>query len=63
MSAGFGDYQRRMCKPITVRGVEYPSRAAAARAFGVTPGAIYHAVRNGREDFVGTRQSTDEEDS
>ncbi len=40
-------------KPVTARGVEYPSRAAAARALGVTDTAIRCAERYGWLDRVG----------
>lgn len=53
---GYGAYHRRVSKPIEVRGQEFPSRAAAARAFGVSPSAIYHAVREGRTAFIRNRQ-------
>lgn len=53
---GYGAYHRRASKPIEVQGQEFPSRAAAARAFGVSPSAIYHAVREGRTVFIRNRQ-------
>lgn len=40
-------------KPVSIRGVTYPSRTAAAKAFGVTPGAITNAEQRGTLDRVG----------
>lgn len=40
-------------KPITVRGVEYPSQTDAARALGVTRAAISLAHKRGRVDSLG----------
>ena len=40
-------------KPLAIRGVQFPSQFAAARALGVTPRAIRLAVKSGRLDFVG----------
>lgn len=39
--------------PCRIRGVLYPSMTAAARALGITLGAIWFAVENGREETVG----------
>lgn len=39
--------------PVTVRGVSYPSQAAAAEALGVAPSAIYGALERGTLDSVG----------
>jgi hypothetical protein len=38
---------------IRIRGVTYPSMADAARAIGVTPRAITHALDRGKIDEVG----------
>lgn len=40
-------------KPITIRGVEYESRSAAARALGISDSAIRRAAKNGYLDTVG----------
>lgn len=40
-------------KPITIRGVTYPSRNAAARALNVTPAAIILAKQRGYLQRVG----------
>lgn len=42
----------------TIRGVEYPSRAAAARALGVSREAVVQALRRGTVDRVGLPRST-----
>lgn len=39
--------------PLTIRGVEYPSLAAAAKAFGISVAAICIARRRGRLETVG----------
>jgi hypothetical protein len=39
--------------PVTIRGITYPSRGAAARALGVTRGAIFAANKFGWLDHVG----------
>lgn len=39
--------------PITIRGVDYPSRAIAAEVLGVSRQAISMANARGRLDFVG----------
>ena len=39
--------------PCTVKGVDYPSRAAAARALGISPRAVTAALAEGRADRVG----------
>lgn len=38
---------------VTIRNETYPTARAAAKACGVTPGAIYHALENGNIDNVG----------
>ena len=43
----------RKPNPVTIRGVEYPSQAAAAAALGVNPGTIHCAAKHGRLDAVG----------
>jgi hypothetical protein len=45
----------RQGKPITIRGVRYPTQQAAAEALGITPSAIRFAVRNGKIATVGLR--------
>jgi hypothetical protein len=42
-----------MTKPVTIRGVTYPSQKAAAEALGVSTQAITQAVRRGTTDNVG----------
>lgn len=39
--------------PTKIRGVIYPSQAAAARALGVSQTTVFHAIEAGREDQVG----------
>lgn len=39
--------------PTTIRGVEYPSRYAAAKALGVSATAIYEGIEHGYLDRVG----------
>lgn len=39
--------------PVTVRGVAYPSISACARAFNITPQAVFDAIERGRADFIG----------
>ena len=40
-------------KPITIRGVTYESRAAAAKALGVSGPTVVSAFKRGTEDNVG----------
>ncbi|MGC0225180.1 NUMOD1 domain-containing DNA-binding protein [Pseudooceanicola nitratireducens] len=40
-------------KPVTIRGVEYPSRKAAAKALGVSQATISGACERGTLDNVG----------
>jgi len=44
-------------KPVTIRGVTYPSISAAARAHGVRPSTIHSAMERGRLDYVGVGSS------
>ena len=53
---GLGEYQKRQRKPVTIRGVTYESRAAAARAMGVSEQTVNRAVRRGTEDQVAMRK-------
>ena len=39
--------------PVTIRGTEYPSQRAAARALGVGMGTVCKAIAAGRLDTVG----------
>ena len=39
--------------PTRIRGVDYPSMGAAARALGVTRGAIWYAMEKGTLDRCG----------
>jgi len=39
--------------PIVIRGVSYPSKAAAARALGITVQAVHDAAMRGRIDNAG----------
>lgn len=41
-------------KPVTIRGVTYPSQKAAAEALGVDRSAVTLAKRHGRLKYVGT---------
>lgn len=45
-----------MICPVTIRGVQYPSMAAAARALGVVPETVRRARRAGTLHRVGTRR-------
>jgi hypothetical protein len=38
---------------ITIRGVHYPTQAAAARALGVSRQTVTSAVKAGRTEFIG----------
>lgn len=40
-------------RPVTIRGVQYESQAAAGRAFGVSSGAIYKRIKRGTLDDCG----------
>lgn len=40
---------------VSIRGVVYPTVRAAADQFGVTPDAIYQALRRGTQDRVGLK--------
>lgn len=40
-------------KPVTIRGVNYPSISSAAEAVGVTHNAVTDAMRGGRLETVG----------
>ena len=42
-----------MSSPTDIRGVVYPSQAAAGRALGVTATTVHQAVQNGFLEFVG----------
>jgi molybdenum-dependent DNA-binding transcriptional regulator ModE len=50
-----GDVMPKPKKPITIRGVEYPSRAAAARALGITYESLRRAMQEDRLDTVGLK--------
>ena len=41
------------CNPVRIRGVDYPSQKAAARALGVHPATVTRALDLGRIDEVG----------
>ena len=43
----------KIWKPITIRGVTYPSHTHAAKAVGVVPSTITLAKSNGTLDLVG----------
>lgn len=53
---GRGEYQKRQRKPITIRGVTYESRAAAAKALGVSHQTVNRAARRGTESSVALRK-------
>ncbi|MBC6437127.1 MAG: hypothetical protein GDA52_03060 [Rhodobacteraceae bacterium] len=42
-----------MKNPITIRGVTYPSQAAAARALGVSTSSVARLARRGEPDSIG----------
>ena len=44
---------RIACKPIIIRGVEYPSQLIASNILGVAPGTISSALRRGTLPKVG----------
>jgi hypothetical protein len=39
--------------PTRIRGVLYPSQAAAARALGIKPNTVARALNRGTEEFAG----------
>lgn len=43
-------------KPITIRGVTYPSRAAAAQVLGIQVEGLYDAIRRGTVQNAGLGQ-------
>jgi hypothetical protein len=47
------EWHRANSKPITIRGVEYPSRWAAAEALNVTRQNIQNMNRIGKADRIG----------
>lgn len=49
---GLGEYQKRQRRPVTIRGVQYESHVAAAKALGVTDRAISMAVQRGTQDRI-----------
>ena len=53
---GLGEYQKRQRKPVTIRGVTYESRAAAAKALGVSQQTVNRAARRGTENQVAMRK-------
>lgn len=46
-----------MPNPVTIRGITYPSMAAAARTFGLNPGTVFKAKEEGRLDHCGLGQN------
>ena len=46
-----------MAREVTIRGTTYTSHANAARALGVTRAAVSVAVKRGKLDGVGLRQT------
>ena len=53
---GLGEYQKRQRKPVEIRGVTYESRAAAAKALGVSEQTVRRAVLRGTENNVALRK-------
>jgi len=45
-------------KPIEIDGVEYPSRIAAAKAYGVTKSTLSRAIKTGRLHTLGVGRGT-----
>lgn len=43
----------RPVKPVTIRGVKYPSVKVAAEALGVTPPTVSKAFKDGNPDLIG----------
>jgi hypothetical protein len=39
--------------PVTIRNQTFPSISEAARAFNVTPQAVWDALERGRADYIG----------
>ena len=39
--------------PVKIRGVVYPTQRAAAKALGVSPQTVHHALERGTEDNIG----------
>ena len=50
------DREHGNCKPITIRGVTYPSARAACDALDVTTGAMRAAIERGTLDRLGSRR-------
>lgn len=42
---------RPHCKPVTVRGVGYPSHAAASRALGISEATFLRAAKIGQDNI------------
>ena len=55
MPHGQGEYQRRVSKPVTIRGVTYNSIGEASRTLDVSHTNITKAMERGTLDFVGLR--------
>ena len=55
MPHGQGEYQRRVSKPVTIRGVRYSSIGEASRTLDVSHTNITKAMERGTLDFVGLR--------
>ena len=57
MPHGQGEYQRKVSKPVTIRGVTYASRGEASRALDVSHTCISSAIKRGALDFVGLQRA------
>ena len=55
MPQGRGEYQRKVSKPVTIRGVTYASMGEASRALDVSHTCVSSAVKRGTLDLVGLR--------
>ena len=45
------------CNPVRIRGVDYPSQSAAARALGVDLSTVTKALAAGKADGIGLRRN------
>lgn len=54
---GFCAYHKSVSRPVTIRGIQYPSMSAAARYLGVSASAVQHALRTENLDNVGVHST------
>ena len=48
----------RQCKPVTIRGITYPSMNEAARDLGVNPKTVYTAAARGMLNHIRPKSDT-----